>query len=180
VRGLRARPRYNLEPVTNVESIFRALHDAGAKYVVVGGLAVVLHGHARLTADLDLVIDLAPGEAVKVVATLERIGMVPRAPVPARDFLDPELRRVWHDEKNLRVFSLHNPRRPLVEVDLFVDPPIGYAALAERAERRMLGTTPVLIAAISDLIAMKREAGRPKDLEDIAALEAIALRRSHS
>jgi hypothetical protein len=61
--------------VTNVESIFRALHDAGAKYVGGGGLAVVLHGHARLTADLDLVIDLAPGEAVQVVATLEAIAL---------------------------------------------------------------------------------------------------------
>jgi hypothetical protein len=164
--------------VTNVESIFRALHDAGAKYVVVGGLAVVLHGHARLTADIDLVIDLAPGEAVKVLSALERIGMIPRAPVPIRDFLDPERRRIWRDEKNLRVFSLHDPRRPLVEVDLFVDPPIDFDTLAARAERRVVGTTPLLIAAIPDLVVMKRVAGRTKDLEDIHALEAIALRRS--
>ena len=72
--------------VTNVESIFRALHDAGAKYVVVGGLAVVLHGHARLTADIDLVIDLAPGEAVKVLSALERVGAVagPWSPLAVR------------------------------------------------------------------------------------------------
>jgi predicted nucleotidyltransferase len=40
------------------EPLFKALNDAGIRYVVVGGLAVVLHGHARLTADVDLVVDL--------------------------------------------------------------------------------------------------------------------------
>jgi len=163
--------------VSSFEPIFRALDEAGARYVVVGGLAVVLHGYARLTADVDLVVDLAPGEAIKAVAALDRLGMVPRAPVSARDFADPDRRRAWIDEKGMRVFSMHDPRRPLIEVDLFVDPPIAVAELLARADWITIGGRSVPVASIADLITMKRAAGRPKDLEDIAALEAIARAR---
>ena len=163
--------------VASLSSVVRALDEAGARYVVVGGLAVVLHGYARLTADIDLVVDLSAGEAVKVVAALERLGMVPRAPVSAREFADPERRRAWIDEKGMRVFSMHDPRHPLVEVDLFVDPPIPYDALRSRASLVVIGGVGVPVAGLEDLIAMKRLAGRAKDLEDIAALTAIARRR---
>lgn len=45
------------------EPIFSRLNEQGGRYLVVGGLAVVLHGHARLTVDLDRVVDLAPEAA---------------------------------------------------------------------------------------------------------------------
>ena len=38
------------------EPLFHALNASGARYVVVGGVATVLHGYARLTADIDLII----------------------------------------------------------------------------------------------------------------------------
>lgn len=157
--------------------IFAALDESGARYVVVGGLAVVLHGYARLTADVDLVVDLSPGQAIRAVAALTRIGMVPRAPVAARDFADPDARRTWIEEKGMKVFSMHDPRRPLVEVDLFVESPIAFEDLLARSEWIPIGERRVRVASIADLLAMKRAAGRPKDQEDIAALEAIASRR---
>lgn len=153
--------------------ILQELDRAGAGYVLVGGVAVVLHGYARLTADIDLVVDLRPGEAVRSIAALARLGMVPRAPVAARDFADAATRRAWVEEKGMRVFSLHDPRNPLVEVDLFVDPPIPYEVLRPRAVVIGLDGLDVPVASIQDLITMKRLAGRPKDVEDISALEAI-------
>jgi hypothetical protein len=56
--------------VSLFEPLFDALNAASVRYVVVGGLATVLHGHARLTADIDLVVDLAPDEARKAVETV--------------------------------------------------------------------------------------------------------------
>lgn len=47
--------------------IFRALNEAEVRYVIVGGLATVLHGHTRLTLDIDLVVDLEPSEAKKAI-----------------------------------------------------------------------------------------------------------------
>jgi hypothetical protein len=163
--------------VSSFGPIFAALDESGARYVVVGGLAVVLHGYARLTADVDLVVDLSPGQAIRAVAALTRIGMVPRAPVDARDFADPDRRRAWIEEKGMKVFSMHDPRRPLVEVDLFVESPIAFEDLLTRSEWITIGGRRVRVASITDLLAMKRAAGRPKDQEDIAALEAIASRR---
>jgi predicted nucleotidyltransferase len=157
--------------------IFAALEESSVRYVVVGGLAVVLHGYARLTADVDLVVDLAEGEAIKAVEALTGLGMVPRAPVAARDFADPDKRRAWVQDKGMRVFSMHDPRKPLVEVDLFVDPPFLFEELYARAEPIEIGDRRVRVASIEDLIEMKRRAGRPQDEEDVAALRAIARRR---
>ena len=50
------------------DDVFRSLTAAGVSFVVVGGVAVVLHGHARMTVDLDLVIDLAD------IAALTELG----------------------------------------------------------------------------------------------------------
>ena len=145
--------------------------------MIVGGLATVLQGYARLTVDVDVMVDLADGEAIKPIAALARIGMVPRAPVEAREFADAATRQRWIDEKGMRVFSMWDPRRPLLEVDVFVDPPIPFDEVWSRAETMEVAGCSVRVASIADLIALKRIAGRPKDLEDIAALELIATRK---
>jgi hypothetical protein len=54
------------------EPIFAALETARVRYVVVGGMATVLHGYARLTADIDLIVDQAPDEARKAIRVRER------------------------------------------------------------------------------------------------------------
>jgi predicted nucleotidyltransferase len=61
---------------------------------------------------------------------------------------------------------------------LFVDPPIDFGELRSRANLVSIEGVTVPIACIEDLITMKKLASRPKDLEDIAALEAIARRRA--
>jgi hypothetical protein len=53
--------------VSLFEPLFDALNRAHARYVVVGGVALVLHGHPRLTVDVDLVVDLAPEAADKAI-----------------------------------------------------------------------------------------------------------------
>lgn len=155
------------------EPIFAALNEAQVRYVVVGGLATVLHGHARLTVDLDLVVDLASAEAERAIAALTAIGFVPRLPVDAREFANAETRARWQREEYMQVFPLIDPRDPLRQVDLFVEAPIEFESLWTRAEMVPLGATTARIACIDDLIAMKRLAGRAKDLADVEALEAI-------
>lgn len=156
------------------EPIFEALNSVNARYVVVGGVAVVLHGHPRLTADLDLVVDLAPGEARKVVDALVGLGLRPTAPVDPALFADPHVRTRWVTEKGMLVFSLRDPNDPLRQIDLFVQEPIPFETLWEGAREIDVAGTPVRIASIEDLITMKRAAGRAQDLADIDALERLA------
>lgn len=159
--------------MTLFEPIFAALERAGIRYVTVGGVAVVLHGHARLTADLALVVDLAPQAASGAIAALTAIGLRPRLPVDASGFSDPSVRERWIAERGMMVFTLWDPDDPLRSVDLFVESPIDFEELWGRAVVADVGGTPVRIASIPDLIHMKRMADRPMDREDILTLEHI-------
>jgi predicted nucleotidyltransferase len=136
-------------------------------FVVVGGIAAVAHGSATLTGDLD--ISYAPDEA-----NLDRLGRVLVE-------LGAHLRGVTDDVpfipdgrtlRRTRVLTLETPAGNL---DLLAQPdgaPV-YDRLRERADREQIAGVEVLIASLDDLIAMKRAAGRPKDLVAVEELEAI-------
>jgi len=159
--------------VTLFEPVLAALGAADVRFVVVGGVAVVLHGHPRMTADLDLVIDLATEPAGRAIAALVELGLEPRLPVDPQTFADPDVRRAWADERNLTVFTMLDPRDPLLEVDLFAEDPLPFDELWEQATVVQLEGQAIRIACIDHLIAMKKAVGRPQDLADIAALEAL-------
>lgn len=159
------------------EPIFQILNAAGARYVVVGGLATVLHGYARLTADVDLAVDLAPEEATKMIRALVAKGFRPQVPVVPEEFANPLVREVWLQEKHMLAFSLVDPTNPMRVVDLLLKPEVPFDELLARSQEVMLGRAKVRIAAIDDLIALKRQACRPQDLVDIEQLEAIRRRK---
>jgi hypothetical protein len=75
------------------EEFSKVLNADGVRYVVVGGVAVVLHGHPRMTADIDLVVDLHPSEAKRAIRSLTGMGLRPRVPVEPEAFADPERRQ---------------------------------------------------------------------------------------
>lgn len=157
----------------NVRQIFAALNEAAVEYVVVGGLAVILHGYLRATADLDLAIGLTPDNARRGMQALASIGLQPRLPVAMQDFGDPQLRKTWLEQRNMTVFPLWDPANPLRSVDVFIDEPVEFVALLRDAVRKDLDGLVVPVASIGHLIEMKRRAGRPRDLEDIDKLRQI-------
>jgi hypothetical protein len=141
-----------------LEFLFRDLNDRGGRYVVVGGLAVVLHGHLRATGDVDLVIDLARDQVDRTLAALEGAGFQPYLPVASKDFADPAKRAEWVREKGMMVFSLRPPGG-VPMVDLFLEHPMSFDQLWARSVVVHLRGVPVRIASIDDLIALKRQAG---------------------
>jgi predicted nucleotidyltransferase len=158
----------------SVESIVRALNEADIEYLIAGGLAVVAHGHVRLTADLDLILATDAANLARAVAVLSSLEYRPRAPVPFDDFIRPEKRDEWRRGKGMVVFSLHSPRHPLTEIDLFVEPPLDFAAAYARAARLEVAPgIPATFVGLEDLLAIKRAAGRPQDLEDCARLTEL-------
>jgi predicted nucleotidyltransferase len=162
-----------------LESLFRELNGRGGRYVVVGGLAVVLHGHLRATGDVDLMVDLATGEVDRTLAALEGAGFRPYVPVPASDFADPVKRAAWGQDKGMLVFSLRPPSG-VPMVDLFLAHPVPFDDVWARSVTVTLRGVPLRIASIDDLIALKRQAGRPEDLTDIEALTAIQRLRGNT
>lgn len=151
----------------SIERVLAALEQANVDYVVVGGVAVVLHGHLRTTADLDLVVRLSDDNALRAVEALTRLGMRPRLPVPAEDFADASKRGQWIATKGLTVFSFWDPNDPPFVVDLFAEEPFDFIAVHQRARRVPLTGTTAVVVGLEDLLAMKRAVGRPIDLDDV-------------
>lgn len=147
--------------------------------MVVGGVAIVLHGHARLTADIDLILDLEEEAARRAVHALTAYGLRPRVRVNPEEFADARIRRGWIQDKGMQVFSFFKPDDPLLSVDVFANHPIEFEGLYERSETCDIESCPVRIASIPDLIRLKRLADRQRDREDIAHLEEILRRRSY-
>ena len=81
--------------------------------MVVGGLATVLHGYARLTVDIDLMVDLSPEQSLRVFETLVGLGFQPQAPVKPQDFASREIRTRWIKEKGMQVFSMVDRANPI-------------------------------------------------------------------
>lgn len=156
------------------EPVLKALNEAGVRYVIVGGVAVVLHGHLRATADLDLVIDLRPDNIGRALDALERSGFRPRPPVPLRSFADPQTRQSWIAVKNLQIFSLWHEDLPGFEVDLFVEEPFDFDAAWIRRVDVPLESTTAPVVCLEDLLTIKRAAGRARDLDDVAVLEILS------
>lgn len=74
------------------EDIFRKLEGERIRYVVVGGVAMVLHGVVRFTADLDLILDFSRENLVRFLSCMSGLGFETRLSVKAEKILDPETR----------------------------------------------------------------------------------------
>jgi len=162
----------------SIEVVVQSLNEAQVRYLVVGGLAVVAHGHIRFTADLDLVLDLEIDNLRRALAVFRELGYRPRIPVPIEQYADPEMRSAWARDKNLQVFTLCSDEHPATEIDLFVEDPLGFDGAYERAVRMEVAPgVAAVIVSLDDLLTLKKAAGRSQDLLDVDRLES--LRRNH-
>ena len=157
---------------TQFDTIFAALQRTGVRYVVVGGVAVNLHGYQRFTKDVDLVIELVADRALKVLQALEAIGYRPTVPVKLTDFADPAIREGWIRDKGMMVFQMYSDQTRM-SIDIFVRYPLDFDELWDQGTKIDLPDTVLRIASIDHLILMKRQASRPQDLLDIEQLEKI-------
>ena len=107
----------------SVRSITKALNDAGVRYLIVGGLAVNVHGYVRMTRDLDLVVALDPGNIRRCLATLLAEGYQLAVPVSVEEFADPGMRARWREEKGMLVLKLWSDAHARTPIDIFIYEP---------------------------------------------------------
>lgn len=163
--------------MSEILTILGALAKADVRFVVAGGVAVVMHGFPRFTADIDLVVDLEKSNILKAMAALEELEYHPRAPVAVTDFAEESIRAAWIRDKGMKVFSLWSSRLPGTEVDIFAENPFPFEAGYERAQRVTVKGISFRIVGVEDLIAMKEMAGRDKDLLDLKVLRGLLANR---
>ena len=160
--------------LSTLKKIFSALEKAGVRYLVAGGVAVVVHGHPRMTMDLDLVVQLKNHNINTAFKALGGLGYKPSVPISPVDFADAVKRESWVKEKGMRVLNLFSDLYPETQLDIFVTEPFDFDREYEKALHAELEPGLIVrIISIPTLISMKKQAGRNLDHEDVRQLEQI-------
>lgn len=145
-----------MEPNSDLIDLLRALNDAGANYLIVGGYAFAVHGKVRATKDVDIFVGTDPANGARVWQALRAFG----APLD-----------------DLRIGDLSQPDtffimgRPPNQIDVITT--IDGISFKEAWPNRVVmtyGGVPVNYIAREDLIRNKEAADRPQDRVDVAYL----------
>ena len=153
--------------MTDFAQLLEALHAGEVEFIVIGGFAGTIHGSTQVTIDLDAVYRRSPGNIARIVAALERFGPYLRGAPPGLPFrFDVET-----VERGLN-FTL---RTSAGDLDLLgeVTGGGGYEDLLPHSEKRSVFDRETLVVSLEMLIRLKRAAGRPRDLQRVAELEAV-------
>ena len=145
-----------------IAELLCALSEGQVRYALVGGIAVQLHGYMRSTFDMDLVLAMDDENLVRFIGVAKHFGLVPSIPVSIESLRSSSQIEQWHHEKGMLAFSLREPQVGGGVVDILVRPEGPFEQLMENAVAGKLFGQNVWIAAIDDLLAMKRIADRPK------------------
>lgn len=156
-----------------IADLLQSLSDARIQYVLIGGLAVQLHGFLRATFDIDLVLAMTDENLARFIGVARDYGLVPAIPVPIESLANASQIDQRHREKGMLAFSLRETKAGGGVVDVIVRPEVSFEKLIGNAVMGELSGRRIPIASIDDLLTMKHAANRPKDLLDIAALEKI-------
>lgn len=173
-RGARGRGRGKAAARFDPTDIFASLNEAKVKYLVVGGIAVVLYGIRRTTGDVDLCVHLTTDNLERLAKALRRLGFVPRVPAPITGLADAETRRFWTTQRGMKVYSFIEPYgAPPRNIDIMVNPAKNFGALYRRRKTVTLRGVSVPLMPVNELAQMKRRAARPQDLQDVQDLRLL-------
>lgn len=153
--------------MTDFERLLAVLASAGVRFVVVGGVAAAAHGAIRTTRDLDLVYDRDPENLERLASALAPHAPYLRGAPPGLPF------RL--DRATLAAGLNFTLTTELGELDLLgeIAGGGGFGSLVAHSVEIRLGNVRFRCLDLERLIETKRAAGRPKDFEALAELEAI-------
>jgi predicted nucleotidyltransferase len=150
-------PRRSLDPKSTTAQVCEALNGTGCRYLVIGGVACILHGYVRATTDVDILIERTEANAEGILKALSTLGY--------------GFAREWRGEEILS--------RPITvigddpAVDIFtVAWTVKYPQAIERSSVVEVEGVAIPLIGLDDLIASKRT-GRLQDAADIEVLEQI-------
>ena len=151
------------------DEIFACLDRHGVRYVVIGGIAAVLHGSPMPTLDLDICPARDGADLARLAACLRDLEAHIRAP----DVADGLPFRA--DPAFLASVSMLNLVTRFGDLDISFEPAgtAGYADLAARSVSMSISSLRVPVAALEDVIRSKEAAGRAKDLRTLPVLRQL-------
>lgn len=160
--------------MTDFETLIGSLATAKVEFVIVGGLAATVHGSVRLTQDIDVVYARSEMNLARLVDSLAPYEPYPRGAPEGLPF-------DW-SETTLRGGLNFTLTTTAGDINLLGEITGGgrYADLHAHTIEITLFGYQCRCLDLAWLIRTKRAAGRPKDFESIAELEALREERSAS
>lgn len=151
--------------------LIRLLCDAEFEFIIIGGVAAVVHGSATFTVDLDVTAPFDLENMAKLARALKAHN--------ARHALTPDRRPLVLEPKRLSRFQNLYIETDLGRLDILGPTTVGvFPTLRSNALETTLGGQACLVMGIDDLIRVKEKAGRAKDRQVAIELKAIREIRS--
>lgn len=142
--------------INRLKDVFSSLKNHEVKYVVIGGIASILHGVPRATFDLDLLIEASKENVGALLKALEDAGLATATMTSTDEVLKNEI-TIFKDR---------------VRIDVQTSTPGLKFEVAWKNKKEMsYNCQAFYIVSLEDLISSKKAAGRKKDLEDVKMLE---------
>lgn len=142
--------------LNRLTGVFKSLQEHDVRYMVIGGIAAILHGVPRSTFDLDILIDSTRENVQKLIEALIDAGLGTASLTTAEDILKNEI-TIFKD---------------IVRIDVQTSTPgIDFDDSWKKKEIMRYQGQDFFVLNKEDLIASKKASGRPIDLEDARLLE---------
>lgn len=153
--------------------LFRELQKHDVQYVVVGGIAINLHGVERATMDVDLVLAMDESNLRRFLAAARTLQLRPTLAVELEALCSAEQLDEWVREKHMIAFCLRPPSKTAPSIDIIVRPKVSFETMYRNRIEKDISGTRFQLASIEDLIALKTDTGRNQDASDIVALNKV-------
>jgi hypothetical protein len=147
----------------NLEGLLKSLNAREVRYVIIGATAFPVHGYARATLDVDILIEPTEENASRTWEALGAFGY---------DMTDATVEDMLTKKILIRQYMLETDIHPSAAG-------VTFEQVWDNRVEGPIGETPTYFAGLDELIAMKQAAGRPKDLEDLRALLKLRERRAN-
>ena len=153
--------------------LFRELQKHEVQYVVVGGIAINLHGVERATMDVDLVLAMDEGNLQRFLRVATELELKPSLPVKIESLCNAAQLDEWVRDKHMIAFNLRPASKTAPSVDIIVQPRVSFETMYRNRVEKDIGGIRFKLASIDDLIALKTGTGRNKDASDVVALNKV-------
>ena len=142
----------------DIKDLLTAFNKAEVKYLIVGGVSVILHGYTRTTVDLDIWVEKSEENYHRICMAFQIFGMPVFDMTPKNFFDNPQI----------DVFTFG--RAPVCFDIMLAVKGLNFGEAFARSLNMQIDGILINVVSKEDLIAAKKASGRHKDLDDVEHL----------
>lgn len=156
--------------MNHYKTLFSALNKAKIEYLIIGGVAVNLYGYSRFTSDVDIIVLVTDENLAKIDNLAKQLNFTARQPISIKTLNNQSEINQLLTEKNFLAFTyLSNQKLPL-DIDILTKESLNFEKFNSKKTIIKIWDLELPVINIDDLIQLKQNSNRTKDLEDLEAL----------